>query len=152
MRVLLQRVKKASVKIDGKIVGKISEGIVLLVGFRDSDTEKDIEFLVDKCVNLRIHNDLEGKINISTFEQNKEILVVSQFTLYGDTKKGRRPSFIEAARPEKAEKLYEKFVELTKKSKLKVETGKFGAEMLVEILNDGPVTLMLESEFENEKN
>lgn len=145
MKILLQRVRKGSVTISGKVVGEIGEGIVLLVGFHDSDTEKDLKFLAEKAVNLRIHNDENGKMNLSTLALKKDILIVSQFTLYGDTRKGRRPSFIESAKPDYAEELYEKFIVEMKKFGLKVETGKFGADMLVEIQNDGPVTLMLES-------
>ncbi|KAA3600914.1 MAG: D-tyrosyl-tRNA(Tyr) deacylase [Calditrichaeota bacterium] len=145
MKILLQRVKKGSVTIAGKVVGEIGEGIVLLVGFHDSDTEKDLKFLAEKAVNLRIHNDENGKMNLSTLALKKDILIVSQFTLYGDTRKGRRPSFIESAKPDYAEKLYEEFISEMRKFGLKVGTGEFGADMLVEIQNDGPVTLMLES-------
>lgn len=145
MKILLQRVKKGSVTILGKVVGEIGEGIVLLVGFHDSDTEKDLKFLAEKVVNLRIHNDENDKMNLSTLELGKDVLIVSQFTLYGDTRKGRRPSFIESAKPDYAIKLYEHFIAEMRKFGLKVETGEFGTDMLVEIKNDGPVTLMLES-------
>lgn len=146
MRAVIQRVKKASVKVSGETVGEIGKGLVILLGVGEGDTEKDAEYLADKIVNLRIFSDKNDKMNLSAFETKAEILAVSQFTLYGDTKKGRRPSFVKAAKPEKAEKLFNYFIKKLKETGLKVETGKFRAMMLVEILNDGPVTIILESQ------
>jgi D-tyrosyl-tRNA(Tyr) deacylase len=145
LRVILQRVKEAKVTVEERVVGKIQKGLVLLVGAKTGDTEDDVNYLVDKCVNLRIFEDDQGKMNLSGLDVKAEILVISQFTLYGDTNKGRRPSFTEALEPKQAEKLYQKFVEQIKAKGLKVETGKFGAKMLVDIANWGPVTFILES-------
>lgn len=145
MRAVVQRVTKASVSIDKKVVGEISKGLVILLGVKNSDTEDDARFLADKCVNLRIFADAAGKFNLSALEVGGELLAISQFTLYGDSRKGRRPSFIEAAPPEISKPLYEKFVTYLQASGLKVATGEFGAMMLVEIHNDGPVTIILES-------
>ncbi|MFH1336098.1 MAG: D-aminoacyl-tRNA deacylase [Candidatus Zixiibacteriota bacterium] len=145
MRVVLQRVKEAKVTVEGEVVGQIGKGLVLLVGAKTGDTEKDVEFLADKCVNLRIFGDEDQKMNLSLLDVKGEVLVISQFTLYGDTGKGRRPSFTEALEPQQAEKLYLKFIELIKTKGLKTETGIFGAKMLVDISNWGPVTFILES-------
>ena len=145
MRALLQRVTFGSVRIDGELIGKIGTGLVILLGVKNGDTEAEAEYLAAKCVHLRIFDDDAGNMNRSLLEIGGEVLVISQFTLYGNTRKGRRPSFIEAARPEISEPLYEKFVEAIRKFRVNVETGRFGAMMLVEIHNDGPVTLMLES-------
>jgi len=145
MRVVIQRVSSGLVSIEGKIVGKISKGLVILLGVRNGDTDADAKFLADKCINLRIFTDENGKFNLSALDVKAELLAISQFTLYGDTRKGRRPSFIEAAPPKISEPLYEKFVEYLQKSGFKVATGKFGAMMLVEINNDGPVTIIVES-------
>ena len=145
MRAVVQRVSSGLVLIDGKIVGKIGKGLVILLGVRNGDTEADAKFLADKCVNLRIFTDENGKFNLSALDVKGELLAISQFTLYGDTRKGRRPSFIEAAPPEASEPLYEKFVDYLRESGLKVATGEFGAMMLVEINNDGPVTIIVES-------
>ncbi|RKY76372.1 D-tyrosyl-tRNA(Tyr) deacylase, partial [candidate division KSB1 bacterium] len=120
-------------------------GLVLLVGIQHGDTEADVRYLADKCVNLRIFEDNAGKMNISALEIKAEMLAVSQFTLYADSRKGRRPSFVEAAPPEESEPLFNHFVQMLKTSGLKVETGIFGAHMLVKILNDGPVTIILDS-------
>lgn len=145
MRVVLQRVKEAKVTTEGKVVAEIQKGLVLLVGAKTGDTEQDVKYLVDKCINLRIFEDDEKKMNLSALDVNAEILVVSQFTLYGDTSKGRRPSFTGTLAPEEAEKLYRKFIEQVKTTGLKTESGVFGAKMLVDIANWGPVTFILES-------
>ena len=145
MKVVLQRVKNAAVEVDGKKVGEIELGLVLLIGAKKGDQEKDARYLAEKIVNLRIFEDQNGKMNRSALDTKAEILAVSQFTLYADTEKGRRPSFIEALEPEPAERLYLKLVDLLKTYGLRVQTGIFGAKMLVKILNDGPVTLILES-------
>lgn len=145
MRALVQRVTEGSVSIEGKVRGQIEKGLVILLGITDNDTEEDALFLAEKCANLRIFSDREGKFNLSCLEEKGEILVISQFTLYGDTRKGRRPSFIHAAPPEISEPLYRKFIDKLKKMDLKVEEGVFGARMKVKIYNDGPVTLMVES-------
>jgi D-tyrosyl-tRNA(Tyr) deacylase len=145
MKIVLQRVSYGSVKVDNKIVGEISKGFVLLFGVAQNDTEKNADFLADKCLNLRIFEDEQGKMNLSINDIKGEVLVVSQFTLYGDTKKGRRPSFIDAAPPEKADQLYNYFVKKLRESNLKVETGIFRADMQVEIHNNGPVTFILEN-------
>jgi len=145
LRVVLQRVREASVEVEGKTVGKINRGLVLLVGATIGDSEKEASYLVEKCVNLRIFEDAQGKMNLSALEVRAEVLVISQFTLYGDTRKGRRPSFTEALEPEQAEKLYLKFIDYLKKKGLKVEQGIFGAKMLVKIFNSGPVTFILDS-------
>ena len=145
MRALIQRVSSGSVKINGKVAGKIEQGLVILLGITHDDTESDVKFLADKCVNLRIFCDNDDKMNRSLLDIGGGALIISQFTLYGDARKGRRPGFSEAARPDHAIPLYEKFVEMVQKHKIKVATGEFGAKMLVDIKNDGPVTLMLES-------
>ncbi len=145
MRALIQRVSSGSVKIDGKIVGKIGRGLVILLGITHGDTETDVKYLADKCVNLRIFCDEDDKMNRSLLDAGGEALIISQFTLYGDARRGCRPGFSEAARPEQARPLYKKFVQSVKGSQIKVATGTFGASMLVDIKNNGPVTLMLES-------
>jgi D-tyrosyl-tRNA(Tyr) deacylase len=145
LRVVLQRVREASVEVEGKTVGKIGKGLVLLIGITTRDSEKEAGYLSDKCVNLRIFEDAQGKMNLSALEVRAEILVVSQFTLYGDTQKGRRPSFTEALEPVEAEKFYLKFVDYLKEKGLRIEQGEFGAKMLVKIFNDGPVTFILDS-------
>jgi len=144
MRVLLQRVTRAEVRVGEQVTGRIGRGLVLLVGFTHSDGEEQVAWMADKVVGLRIFPDEDDKMNRSIAEANGAFLVVSQFTLYGDSVKGRRPSFIEAARPEQAVPLYEHFVARLRESGLPVETGTFGASMQVELLNDGPVTLWLE--------
>jgi D-aminoacyl-tRNA deacylase len=145
LKVLLQRVTGASVSVGGEVVGKIGRGLVAFVGVAVGDGDRDIDYLVPKMTGLRIFPDEEGKFNISLTDIGGELLLVSQFTLLADTRKGKRPSFIEAAPPEQAEKLFEKFVEKTRASGLKVETGRFQQHMQVEIHNDGPVTVMLDS-------
>ena len=145
MRVILQRVKEAKVTIEDKVVGQIQKGIVLLVGAKIGDTEEDAKYLADKCVNLRIFEDQDQKMNLSAKDVGAEVLVVSQFTLYGDTRKGRRPSFTNALEPDLAEKLYLEFIDVIKANGLTTESGIFGAKMLVEIFNWGPVTFILDS-------
>lgn len=145
MKALLQRVAKSSVTVEGRPVGSIAGGLVVLLGVADGDCEKDAEYLADKIVNLRIFSDDRSKFNLSTLNVTGELLVISQFTLLADTRKGRRPGFSAAAPPEKAEALYNYFVKRLKQTGLKVETGEFGAHMMVEIANDGPVTIMLDS-------
>lgn len=145
MRVVVQRSKNAKVTVNGEITGQISKGLVLLVGVTHQDKEEDAAFLAEKIVNLRIFEDDAGKMNLSLLEVGGEILSVSQFTLYGDCRKGRRPNFMEAARPEQANQLYEVFNGLLREKGIKVETGIFGAMMDVELINDGPVTLIVES-------
>lgn len=145
MKVVIQRSKRASVTVDGEIIGQINQGLVLLVGVTHDDTEKDIAFLAEKIANLRIFEDESGKMNLSLLDVGGDILSVSQFTLYGDCRKGRRPNFMEAARPEVAEGIYEAFNDLLREKGLKVETGRFGAMMDVQLVNDGPVTLIIES-------
>lgn len=146
MRVLIQRVSQASVKIDGEIHGEISRGFVILVGIESEDTRDDIDWLVRKIIGLRIFNDEDGKMNHSIADIEGEFLVISQFTLHASTKKGNRPSYIKAARPEVAIPLYEDFIQiLRKESGLKVATGSFGADMKVQLINDGPVTIWIDS-------
>ncbi len=145
MKALLQRVSRASVSIDGNLVGEIGRGLVVLVGIANGDTEKDIDYLVQKIVNLRIFEDSESKFNLSAIDVKGELLIVSQFTLMADTRKGRRPSFTDAAPPAQAEALFEKFVAVAGGTGLKVATGRFQAHMLVDIQNDGPVTVILDS-------
>ncbi len=146
MKALLQRVTGASVSVGGKVVGKIGQGLVVFVGVANGDTKKDAQYLAQKIVSLRIFSDEEGKFNISALDIKGELLVVSQFTLLANTRKGRRPSFIEAAPPAQAEKLFEQFVEQAHTTGLKVETGRFQQYMQVEIHNDGPVTILLNSQ------
>lgn len=145
MRAVVQRVDKAKVTVDGKIVGEISRGLMVLVGVVECDTEKDVQYLADKVTGLRIFEDEAEKMNLSVKDICGEILSVSQFTLYGDCRKGKRPSFDKAAKPETAIVLYEKFNELCRQQNIKVETGVFGAHMLVELANNGPVTILLDS-------
>ena len=144
MRVVLQRVARASVTIDGNRVGEIGPGFCLLVGFSHTDTPAQVAWMAEKIVGLRLFSDEEGKMNLGLAEAGGALMVVSQFTLYGDASKGRRPSFIDAARPEVAIPLYERFIADLRATGVTVATGEFGADMQVEILNDGPVTLLLE--------
>jgi len=144
MKAVIQRVKKASVSVDGKVVGRINTGLMVLLGIHENDTINELQWIADKILKLRIFDDSDGKMNISVKDVDGDILLVSQFTLYGDLKKGTRPSYIEAARPEVAIPLYEKMIELLKMDGLRVETGIFGAMMDVELINSGPVTIILE--------
>jgi D-tyrosyl-tRNA(Tyr) deacylase len=144
MRVVLQRVTRASVSIAGQVVGEIGQGFCLLVGFTHADTPAQVAWMAEKVVGLRLFSDAEGKMNLGLDEVGGGLLVVSQFTLYGDAAKGRRPSFIDAARPEVAIPLYERFVAELRATGVSVATGEFGADMQVDIVNDGPVTLLLE--------
>ena len=144
MKIVLQRVSSASVKVADEIVGSIDHGMLLLIGFSSTDTEESILPTIEKILKLRIFSDEEGKMNKSVLDVNGSALLVSQFTLYADTKKGNRPSFIEAARPEQAIPLYEFFIAEMKKRIAKVETGIFGADMKVELVNDGPVTIIFD--------
>lgn len=145
MKVVVQRSKQANVQVNGEIVGKIDKGLVLLVGITHSDTIDDVNYIAEKIVNLRIFEDEEDKMNLSLLDVGGAILSISQFTLYGDCRKGRRPNFMEAAKPEYAKELYEKFNECLKTKGVQVETGIFGAMMDVSLTNDGPVTIILES-------
>lgn len=145
MKVVIQRAKDASVAIDNKIVGSIDKGFVLLVGVTHEDTKEDVDYLVNKVINLRIFEDEEGKMNLSLKDTKGSILSISQFTLFADTRKGRRPSFVHAAKPEYANELYEKFNEKLRNEAIHVETGEFGAEMDVSLTNDGPVTIIIDS-------
>lgn len=145
MRVVVQRSKEATVTVQEKIVGKINKGFVLLVGVTHEDKEEDVTFLAEKIANLRVFEDDAGKMNLSILDKGGEILSVSQFTLYGDCRKGRRPNFMGAARPDYAVKMYEALNERLREKGLKVETGEFGAMMDVQLVNDGPVTLILDS-------
>lgn len=144
MRLLLQRVSRAEVRVAGHVTGRIERGMLLLVGFTPADTDEQLAWMADKVAGLRIFPDDDDKMNRSIAEAGGALLVVSQFTLYGDAAKGRRPSFVDAARPEQAIPLYERFLELLRGTGLRVETGTFGASMQVELVNDGPVTLWLE--------
>jgi D-tyrosyl-tRNA(Tyr) deacylase len=145
VKALLQRVSEASVGVAGEEVGRIGRGLVVFVGVANGDTEKDAQYLVSKIINLRIFTDAEDKFNLSALDVDGELLIVSQFTLLADTRKGRRPSFTDAAPPDQAEGLFEYFVEQARTSRLKVATGRFQQYMQVEIHNDGPVTVMLDS-------
>jgi D-tyrosyl-tRNA(Tyr) deacylase len=144
MRIVLQRVTRARVTVGERVTGEIGPGLLLLVGFTDGDGEDALAWMAEKVAGLRIFADGEGKMNRSVQDAGGGLLVVSQFTLYGDTRKGRRPSFVEAARPEIAVPLYERFVEMLRATGLPVQTGEFGAMMQAELVNDGPVTLILE--------
>lgn len=144
MRIVLQRVTSASVKVDGEVTGKIGTGYLILLGVGHDDTEDDCRRLADKIINLRIFSDENGKINLSLEEVGGSLLVVPQFTLYADCRKGNRPNFIQAAKPGEADRLYRYFVDYCRSKGRHTETGKFGADMKVELLNDGPFTLVLE--------
>jgi D-aminoacyl-tRNA deacylase len=144
MRVLLQRVSRAQVRADGRTLGTIGRGLLVFVGFTSGDGDEELAWMTEKILGLRIFSDAEGKMNLALDDVAGSVLVVSQFTLYGDAQKGRRPSFVDAARPEQAVPLYEGFVQRLRDHGASVETGEFGAAMDVELVNDGPVTLWLE--------
>lgn len=145
MRAVVQRVKQSSVKTNGEVLGSIGQGLLVLLGVAKGDRAEDADFLADKIINLRIFEDEDGKMNRSLLEIGAELLAVSQFTLLADCRKGRRPSFIAAAEPEKANELYEKFVERVRQKGVTVQTGRFRAMMEVALINDGPVTIIIES-------
>ena len=146
MKVVIQRVSKASVTISGQVKAKIAKGLLVLLGIEEEDDKSDIEWLVPKIISLRIFNDAEEKMNLSVSDIDGDILVVSQFTLHASTKKGNRPSFIKAARPDKANQLYQEFVKnLSDLYKREIFTGSFGADMKVELINDGPVTIIIDT-------
>lgn len=146
MRAVVQRVSEAAVTVAGETTGVIPKGLMFLLGVGKSDTEVDAVYLADKIVNLRIFEDAEEKMNLSVADVNGEILVVSQFTLYGDVRKGRRPGFDQAAPPDEAERLYEVFINRCRETGVKVETGRFRTHMMVSLTNDGPVTILLDSQ------
>lgn len=146
MRAIVQRVTYSSVSVDGKIIGEISNGFNILLGISKRDTLEDINYICDKIINLRVFQDENDKMNLSLLDVKGEILVISQFTLYGDCRKGRRPNFMQAKGGLEAKELYDAFINKIKESKLKVECGEFGADMKVVINNDGPVTILLDSE------
>ena len=145
MKTVIQRVSEATVKVDGKIVGEIANGLLLLIGIDEKDEKADADWLVQKILNLRIFGDQEGKLNLSVLDTSGEILCISQFTLIADYRKGNRPSFINAAKPEKAIPLFDYFKTELSKSNLKIESGIFGADMKVSLVNDGPVTIVMDS-------
>ena len=149
MKAVIQRVKSASVSVDDKIIGEIATGFLILLGVEQSDTQDDLNYLVKKTIGLRIFKDDNKNMNLSIKDVGGEALVVSQFTLYADTSRGRRPSFIKAANPEEAESMYQQFCEQLTMNNLSVQTGKFGAMMDVSLVNDGPVTIMLDSREKN---
>ncbi len=148
MRAVVQRVKNASVEVSGNIIASIDRGILLLLGVKAGDTEEDFSYIFRKVLNLRIFDDENGIMNKSILDLNLNLLVVSQFTLYGDGRKGNRPSYVQAAKSEEATYFYEKFIEEAKKENIKTEHGKFGADMDVKLINDGPVTILLDSSKE----
>ena len=148
MRAVVQRVKNSEVKVDDNIIGSIDSGLLVFLGIGNEDGMDDIDYLIDKIVNLRVFEDQEGKMNLSALDLEKEIMIISQFTLYGDCRKGRRPSFFDAAPPDQAERLYDVFVNKIKNYDLKIATGEFQAMMDIDLVNDGPVTLLLDSNKE----
>lgn len=145
MRAVVQRVTYSSVKVDGEIVGEINKGFNVLLGISKEDTEEDMKYIKDKIINLRVFSDENDKMNLSLLDIKGELLLISQFTLYGDARKGRRPNFMNALGGEEAKQFYDKFIEMMKETGLKVQTGIFGADMKVDIKNDGPVTILLDS-------
>ena len=149
MKIVVQRVKHAQVEVEGKVVGKINNGFMVLLGVTHDDTEKEADYLVKKLYKLRVFSDENDKMNLSIKDVKGELLIISQFTLYANCKDGNRPSFIEAAKPDKANELYEYFCKECEKNEIKVEKGIFGADMKVSLLNDGPVTIIIEKEAQN---
>jgi D-tyrosyl-tRNA(Tyr) deacylase len=145
MRAVVQRVASSRVTVDERVTGEVKKGLLVLLGVTHDDTSKDVDYMVDKVTNLRIFEDENDKMNLSLKDIGGEVMAVSQFTLYGDARKGRRPSFSDAARPDVANPLYEEFVEKLRAQGITVGTGEFGAHMMVELTNDGPVTILLES-------
>lgn len=145
MRAVVQRVSSSSVTVDEEVIGKVGKGLMVLLGVTHDDTSKDVDYLLDKILNLRIFEDDDEKMNLSLMDVGGELLVVSQFTLYGDCRKGRRPSFTSAAKPDIADKLYEELAAKAREKGVTVGTGKFGANMMVDLTNDGPVTILLDS-------
>lgn len=145
MRAVIQRVKEASVTVDDRVVGKINKGLLVLLGVGHEDNEKDLDYMIDKVIGLRIFEDENDKMNLSLMDINGELLIVSQFTLYGDVRKGKRPSFTQSADPKIAEELYNEFIDRCIKKGIKTENGIFGAHMNVNLINDGPVTILLDS-------
>lgn len=148
MRVVVQRVKRANVVVNSSIIGEISNGLLIFLGVGEDDTEKDVEYMVDKTIGLRIFQDENDKMNLSLKDINGEVLVVSQFTLYGDVRKGKRPSFTKSASPIIGKRLYEEYINRMKEQEIKVQTGEFGADMDISLLNDGPVTILIDSKKE----
>lgn len=146
MRAVVQRVSKGSVEVEGSIVGAIDKGLMVLLGVSEKDSMEDVKYMADKILNLRVFDDEEGKMNYSLLDVKGELLLVSQFTLYGDCRKGRRPNYMAAAKPEIADQLYNEVVKLCRDQGVKTETGVFQADMKVNIINDGPVTLIIDSE------
>ena len=146
MRAVVQRVSEASVEVSGEIVGEIGPGLAVLVGVKQGDTEADARYLAEKTAHLRVFNDSEGRMNLSLLERGGGVLVVSQFTLYGDARRGRRPSYAEAAAPEAAESLYLRYCDLLREMGVSVQTGRFGAKMTVRLVGEGPVTILLDSD------
>ncbi len=146
MRAVVQRVSHSAVSVDNEVIGEIKQGLLVLLGVDVEDSQQDAVYIADKIAGLRIFNDADGKFNLSIHDVDGAVLLVSQFTLHGDCRKGRRPSFITAARPEKAIPLYETVADLLQQKNLQVETGQFGAHMMVDLTNDGPVTLLLDSQ------
>ncbi|MTI67641.1 MAG: D-tyrosyl-tRNA(Tyr) deacylase [Firmicutes bacterium] len=148
MRAVVQRVKSAKVTVEDEITGSINKGLLVLLGIGEEDDEKDINYLCEKIIKLRIFEDENDKLNLSLLDIQGELLVVSQFTLYGDCRKGRRPNFMKAAHPDVAKKLYKKFIEKCEEYNIKTNTGEFGGDMDVELINDGPVTILIDSKKE----
>lgn len=145
MRAVVQRVSQANVKVDGKIVGEINKGLLVFLGVGKEDDDKDLDYMIDKILGLRIFEDENGKLNLSLLDIKGELLVISQFTLYGNVKKGKRPSFTDAADPDIANKYYELFIQKAREKGVKTEHGIFGADMKVSLINDGPVTILIDS-------